>query len=262
VLQKVELQTETAPPSVAVAVQANAAVSDYLNFVKKTGALLDNSVLGEGGRSAILAYGDNVDRLKAFDESDSAPALSSMAPHGSGARMYDAGMAALDLLQYEDPGRPRILLLIGQAADQGSKTSLETLKERAAEESVTVHVLALPIAGKRFVSETFSVAGKDGSGFVVWSDLMKLVPALRKGTHEAARSDPFSVLTEATGGIAIHFRKQAQLEDGLIAIGAAIRSSYLLLFSPTREEPGYHRLTVRVDVAGDRVYARPGYWRR
>jgi hypothetical protein len=58
------------------------------------------------------------------------------------------------------------------------------------------------------------------------------------------------------------FRKQKQLEDGLIAMGDALRSRYTLSFTPDETESGFHAITVCVDVAGAKVYARPGYLAR
>jgi hypothetical protein len=116
--------------------------------------------------------------------------------------------------------------------------------------------------GKRFVADTFSLRGKneDRGGFVASADLMKLVPALRKAGRQADGGDAFSLLAVGTGGTQIHFRKQEQLENALIAMGTAIRSSYLLTYTPRIVDAGYHRLSVTVDVPGDAVYSRPGYW--
>ena len=40
------------------------------------------------------------------------------------------------------------------------------------------------------------------------------------------------MLTAATGGTQLHFRKQSQLEDGIAAIGIELRSAYLLSYYP------------------------------
>ena len=84
---------------------------------------------------------------------------------------------------------------------------------------------------------------------------------MRKAGRQAAGVDPFSVLASATGGTQVHFRSQQQLENDLIAIGTAIRSAYLLTYAPHGAGPGYHALSVTVNVPGDKVYSRPGYWR-
>jgi VWFA-related protein len=264
VSQKFELQTDISPPSVAIAIQANSVVSEYLPMMSKIGTLLDSLLVGEGGRSAILTYGDEIEVLKPFGEADSSVAMKNLAAHGYDSHMLDAGMEAVSLLKQELQNRPRVLLFIGQAADSGSGASLSAVRDSAARADVSIHCLTLPIIGKKFVAETFSVAAKghdELGGFAASADLMKLVPALRKAGKEAAGEDPFSVLVSGTGGTEIHFRRQTQLENGLIAIGTAIRSSYVLTYQPRSSDPGYHRLLVVVDVPHSKGYSRPGYWR-
>jgi hypothetical protein len=93
------------------------------------------------------------------------------------------------------------------------------------------------------------------------ADLRKLVPALRKARKEAVGNDPLSVVASSTGGMQIHFRRQAQAQNGLIAIGTAIRSSYVLTYVPRSSDPGFHKLIVAVNVPQAKVYTRPGHWR-
>jgi hypothetical protein len=76
----------------------------------------------------------------------------------------------------------------------------------------------------------------------------------------ATGSDPFSILTAATGGTQLHFRKQRQLEDAIADLGIQLRSAYLLSYYPNTQELGYHTVKVEVDVPGAKVYSRPGYW--
>jgi hypothetical protein len=82
---------------------------------------------------------------------------------------------------------------------------------------------------------------------------------LRGAIHVGARSDPFSLLTVATGGLQIHFRKQNQLENAIIAMGDALRSRYVLSYTPDPDNIGYHKILVQVGVPGVTVYARPGW---
>jgi VWFA-related protein len=262
--QNIELQSENTPPSVAVAIQTNEAVSDYLPFVKRTGALVENLLVCEEGRLAVLTYNNDVTVIKPFGSGDGSAAMKKIETRGTNAHMVDAGLKAVSLLKQEERSRPRVLLLIGQPEDFGSEAKLASLQKSAEEENVTIHCLALPTAGKKFVAETFSLRGKneDRGGFEASADLTKLVPALRRAGRRSAGEDAFSLLARATGGTQIGFRKQEQLENGLIALGTAIRSQYLLTYAPRSDEAGYHRLSVTVDVSGDKVYSRPGYWAR
>jgi hypothetical protein len=146
--------------------------------------------------------------------------------------------------------------------DSGSESSLSALKEQAERENVTVYALALPQFGKAFVSDTFSVQGlpQEKGGFETGVDLGKLISGLGKNGKVEARTDPFSLLTTATGGTQLHLRKQKQFEDAIAAIGLELRSIYLLSYSPSSSETGYHTISIDVNVPGAKVYTRPGYW--
>ncbi len=69
----------------------------------------------------------------------------------------------------------------------------------------------------------------------------------------------FPLLTVATGGIQLHFRRQKELENAIIGLGDALRSRYFLSYRPNRYDVGFHKVLVRVDIPAATVYARPGY---
>ena len=145
--------------------------------------------------------------------------------------------------------------------DSGSESALASLRESAENENVAVYALTLPEVGKAFVSDTFSLQGlssrADRGGFKAGVDAAKLVSVLNRSTTAVAAADPFSILTAATGGTQLHFRKQRQLEDAIAAIGVELRSAYLLSYYPNSAETGYHTVKVEVDVPGAKVYVPP-----
>lgn len=150
-----------------------------------------------------------------------------------------------------------MLLFIGQPAENGSGRRIAALAEEPERENVR-----LPLIGKSFASDSFALSGMGlqyKGGVEASVELTKAVPALRRAGQMSKGTDPFSVLTIATGGLQLPFRKQKQLEDGIIAMGDALRSRYTLSFTPEESGSGFHSITVRVDVPGAKVYARPGY---
>ena len=86
-----------------------------------------------------------------------------------------------------------------------------------------------------------------------------MIPALTRSAKAANAADPFSLLTSATGGIQLGFRKQSQLEDALSLIGQELRSLYILTYSPDPSTPGHHTIKVAVDLPDARVFSRPAY---
>lgn len=265
VVQRARVENELPRLSIVVAVQANQAVRSYAKFIARVGSAVDALLVGERGEAAVLQYADEVKVLKPFDGAgDVEGTLRQLADGGRLARAVDAGMRAVALLRERPARRSRVLIFIGQPEDKGSESGLAELRAEAERHNIAVFALALPMAGKDFVSDTFSLEGlssrTDRGGFKAGVDLGRLAPVLRRSAAAADGTDPFSVLTAATGGTQFHFRAQRELEDGIAMIGVELRSSYTVSYSPTPGVPGYHTIRVDVGLPGAKVFSRPGYW--
>jgi VWFA-related protein len=205
-----------------------------------------------------------VEILKPFAAGEVRSALADIVARGRQAHMIDAGLRAIDVLKTRPASRTRVLLFIGQPMDNGSESTITELQERAARENVTIYAVTLPEFNKAFVSDTFSLQGlssrSDRGGFKAGVDLAKLIPTISRGCAEQTATDPFSTLTAATGGTQFHIRKQRELEAALSILGVELRSAYVLSYTPSSTENGYHNISVEVDVPGAKTYTRPGYW--
>jgi VWFA-related protein len=261
--RKFTLDTEDVPVSVAVAVQVDQDVREYLPFLSKVGSLLDNSLAAAAGEDALLTYNDEVSLLKPFGRGEMQTAMEKLKPAGHEAHLIDAGLRAIELLKERTGHGSRVLLFIGQPKENGSSGKMDVLAEQAQRENVQVYVLALPLLGKSFVSDSFRLQGLGSQwykgGYQASVELTRAVPALRRAAQASSEKDPLSLLAVATGGLQLHFRKQKQLEDAIIAMGDALRSRYFLSFTPDAKDDGFHSINVQVDMPGATVYARPGY---
>jgi VWFA-related protein len=253
-LQAVRVEPNVAPVSVAVVVQANPDVRSYLPFIAGAGSVIETLLAGEGGEVALFVYGSDV-RVTA--------SLKQITPAGEKARLLDAAALAISFLAKQPRSRSRLVLFIGQPVDSGSETDLDSVRRSAEREDVAVYSLALPMAGRAFVSDTFSLNGpRAGEGTAVRGgvDVKKLIEVLSRRAAVAAGADPFTVLAAATGGAQFHFRSQKQLEGVIAALGAQLRSGYVLSYYPSSTDPGYHAVTVESTIPGAKVFTRPGYW--
>jgi VWFA-related protein len=257
------LDTEDVPVSAAVVVQVDQDVREFLPFLSKVGALLDNSLAAASGEDALITYNDEIVVAKPFGKGEMQTAMEKLKPAGHDAHMIDAGLRAVDLLKERSGRGSRVLLFIGEPKENGSFGKIDELAAQAERENVQVYVLALPLLGKSFVSDSFHLEGLGSQwwkgGYRASMDLTRAVPALRRASQASAGTDPFSFLAVATGGLQLHFRKQKQLEDAIIAMGDALRSRYFLSFTPYAVDDSFHTISVQVDVPGTTVYARPGY---
>jgi VWFA-related protein len=261
-LQEPALDTSLRPLSIAIAVQANQDVREYLPFVTGAGAVVETLLLGESGEGAVIGYGDDVNVVKPFGAGDVQLALRSISVRGKQARMIDAGLGAIALLRQRPNARTRVLIFIGQSMDSGSESILSDLEKQAERDNVTIYTATLPQFGEAFVSDTFSLSGlpQEKGGFEAGVDLGKLISGLGRNGKVEVGTDPFSLLTTATGGTQLHIRKRKQFEDAIGAIGLELRSAYLLSYSPKSAETGYHTIQIEVSVMGATVHTRPGYW--
>lgn len=258
--QQFKLDTDDLPVTAVVAIQSNRDVREYLPFISKVGNLLDDSIAGANGRVAVLSYNDELSIRKPFSTGGVAASVKELNAEGSDARMFDAGFQAVKMLSGVTKPSTRVLLFVGQSMDRGSKVDLASLRSAVERENVAVYCLKLPNAGKAFLGDSLSFAEKDSSGMQVGIELTKGIPALRRTEQARLRRDPFTILSTATGGVEIPFRKQKELENALIALGTSLRSRYLLTYSPDdASRPGHHKISVQVDNPDATVYSRPGY---
>jgi VWFA-related protein len=66
-------------------------------------------------------------------------------------------------------------------------------------------------------------------------------------------------LTEATGGQLFANESDRTLEQRFLSVLDEFRRRYLLMYTPTSTDPGWHRLDVRLKGRRGTVKARPGY---
>ncbi len=261
--QSFRFDSDASRYAIAVAVQANQSVRAYLPFIDKVGSTLENSLQAQTGEAAVLEYEDDVTILKQFGSGDIESAMKQISAGGEKARMLDAAAQAIALLKERPSSFSKILLLIGQPYDSGSSTKLSSLLEAAEREGVSVFSLTLPMFGKNFISDTFSLKGLPDQfyegGYIASVELTKMGPAMKRSAKTKNSRDPFSLLTAQTGGMMIHFRKQNELENALIALGGALHSAYVLSYAPQPLTNGYHTISVKVDVPGATAHARSGY---
>jgi VWFA-related protein len=253
-LQTVTLDTAARQVSVALAVQVNQDVRQYVPFIAKAGTAVETLLVGDGAEAAVIAYNGDVTVTKAFGERDLQSTLRRISAGGRQARMIDAGVRAIELLKKRPAARARVLIFVGQPQDNGSESTLAAMQLQAERENVSIYALALPLFNKAFVSDTFSLRGlpREGGGFEAGVDLGKL-------GHALGRSDAFQTLTAATGGSQLPFRQQREFEKAIGAMGVELRSAYLLSYYPDAADFGYHSIRVEVAVPGAKARARPGY---
>jgi hypothetical protein len=191
---------------------------------------------------------------------------------GGAAHILDGLLHALAMLDDRPAERRRIVLMIGEKRDRGSKATLPDVMERVQKLNATIYWLSYspflqPWTVKpKTVEDTKPIAERD-----------KLHPDDRGVPFDAGPGNPIyaigelirlkqpdlpAIFTSATGGKTVNFLKKTALEEVIQLIGQEIHRQYILTFEPHGGEPAQFH-SIRVEVKNRRdlmVKTRAGYW--
>ena len=252
----IHLDFASIPISLVVAVEHSFASAAVLNKAHKIGSLLEPLVTGEGGEVAVVSFDSRVDVRQEFtgDFGKVAGALRSIQSGDDGARTVDAVAESVRLLAARPAERRRVLLVISETRDRGSKTKVEDAITQAQQENVTIYPLTFSAYTTAFTAKAGSTPPPEEGGFNI---LGMLIEIGRLGKINAA--DAFA---KYTGGERLSFTRQRGLERAVARIGEDLHSQYLLSFAaPADAGSAFHAIDVSVPGRpGAKVRTRPGYW--
>jgi VWFA-related protein len=164
--------------------------------------------------------------------------------------MLDAVDRSLDLLAAQSGGNRRNILIIGEAKDRGSKTSLDSIVQKLQRTGTTVYCmnyskLITPFTMK---ADEYQPTGDYLQGMV---ELVRL-----------AKRNTMNTLADMTGGKRFGFQTKAGLERDLMLLSKDIHNRYLLSFMPATDQSStFHKIEIQLpNVPGAIARARPGYW--
>lgn len=174
-------------------------------------------------------------------------------PHAGdkGAAIIDAVKFGVDQLQQEPGNFRRIILLLSQSRDSGSKTSPESAIRVLGEGSTTVYSLTFPSPKpKRKRNIKRNRKRVNGS------------PSPLAAAARAMRMNTAGEIAFLTGGEQFRFSGMPDFNSMLLNVRTDIRNRYLLTFQPTSHKAGFHTLTVRIGGANSHIHvtSRAGYW--
>lgn len=253
--QTIHLSTEYQPLSLAIVIQSNDNATPAVAKLRKIGSLIQPLITGERGRTAILLYDDDVRTAVPFTADDAVltKAFRSLKAQGSAARMLDAVHQAIEA-QRNLSGTRRVILVIGESKDRGSKMTLQEILGEAQAANVLIYSLTYSAFLMPFTSKPQDVSQTSAGGL----NLIAIFDEIgRLGKENAA-----AAFAQYTGGKQFPFLKQRGLERAMAAIGDELHSQYILSFTPSVGNDGnYHELTVRVTTRPNAIVrSRPGYW--
>ncbi len=246
--------------SVVVVVETGGASGAALLKIKKVGSLIDGYITGEDGDAALLTADSEVKVAQEFtsDGDRIRNAFKRLKPAGGiDSHVLDAIGEGLRLLAAQASDRRRILLVVSESRDRGSKTKPEEVLALAQRLNVTIFTLTYSAYVTPFTtkaSDLSSSAPDTGPDPAISPIITELARLAKRNIGQA--------LPASTGGRHVSFETVHGLENDLVGIGKEIHSQYLLTFTPPSElVSSFHSLQVSVKSHPEAVVrARPGYW--
>jgi VWFA-related protein len=265
-MQKVTLE-ETGDRPLAVVVLMQAGGPDPVQFqnYRKLPELL-NSMIGPSAHEIMLVtFDSHPEATWHFPaRSDGVEyALTHPTAGDDGAAILDAVDYVIDVLQQEAGDFRRVVLLLSQSRDEGSKTSAAEVVRHLGKSNTSVYSLTFSAPKSPPHSRGKSRAAKPrpyspGSQVDEVGDLSTPLGAAVK-TLRTNTADELAVLS---GGVHLKFRDESDFEKQWSSVADDIQNRYMLSFQPDGHQLGFHTITVR--VAGQqrhlRILARTSYW--
>ncbi|MGB0082754.1 MAG: VWA domain-containing protein [Terracidiphilus sp.] len=255
--QKIRVQEEmdTAPVALVVAVEEGGASVLEFDKLAKMGPLLDVFLTDPRSRAALVGFDSEPDLLDDFThDGDRINAdLQRLQPGDGGAAILDTVNYAVALLQTQPKEFRRVLLLISEERDHGSKhTKPAQLIQRIGESDV----LVLSISFSPALAELGHDIQDSSPDQATMSMVSALVMAIKAFKKNVAKE-----VAEMSGGEYTTFVGDKRFDARILTAAKDARNRYLITFSPTNLTPGLHTIRVRTTQDyGARIVARANYW--
>jgi VWFA-related protein len=254
--QKIRVQEEmdSAPVALVVAVEEGGA--SFLEFDKlaKLGPLLDLFLADGRSQAALVGFDSAPHLIQDYTHSSDllGDALKHLQPGNGGDAILDTVSYAVDLLEDTPKQFRRVLLLVSEERDHGSKhTRPDLLVKKIGRSDVLVLSISFSPSRAEFLHDVKD-SGDDRT-MNMFSTVAMVVQAFKKNVAKE--------VAHMSGGEYTRFTGDKAFEQRVVDAARHVRNRYLITFSPSNPTPGLH--TIRVQTAQDygaRIVARANYW--
>ena len=279
--QRIQIEWETYPIDLVVAVQTSANAGAVIDKLGGSGILFSQLVAADRGATAVVTFSDAVRLHQDFTDipDQVTHALRMLRKEGGGPCTLDALKEALAMLERRPLGRRRVVLVVGEKRERGSQTKLVEVADRAQRLNASIWWLTFSpflqpyTVRPKTMEETKPEATrikKQACGWCEKPDDRPAPPDLGPGgliyalgeLGRMSKPDLSALFSSATGGRTEGFLTRGALEKTIARIGEEIHRQYVVSFEPKGGEPGsFH--SVRAAVKGRpelTARTRQGYW--
>lgn len=279
--QKIQMEWETYPIDLVVAVQTSANAGAVIDKLGGSGILFQELLAAEGGETALITFSHEVRQHLDFTASAErlTKALRMLRKEGGGPCTLDALREAFAMLERRPLGRRRVVLMVGEKRERVSEAALAEVAMQAQRLNAAVYWLTF----SAFL-QPYTVRPKTMEDLKPEAERIKMPkcstcpkpdtrPAppdlgpggILYGLGELARMrkpDLSELFPRATGGRSMSFLTKGALEKTIQLVGEEIHRQYILTFEPKGGEAGsFHSIKVMVKNRPELLArTREGYW--
>jgi VWFA-related protein len=257
--QNVQLDeaAESEPISLIIVLQRGRQALREFPRMKGLNSMIQPILDQEQTLAAVVEFDSGIELTQDFtgDATLVNKAIKGLRPGDNGAAILDALQYSANLLNQQPQGRLRVLLLISETRDHGSRIAkLDNVVSAVGEGNTVVYALAFsPAISNVLDTERGTNQDDMNAGPDLLAPLFLLRQAFRKNTPKAVAS--------MTGGEYELFDTQKSFETHLNDFTNHLHSRYLLSFQPKDPHSGLHELKVQLrEATKGTVLARGSYW--
>jgi VWFA-related protein len=242
--------------SLVVAVQCGRRASYEFPRMQGLKSMLDPLFALGTSRVAVVEFDSQIALTRDFtkDASRVENDLTSLRPGDDGAAILDAIAYSVALLKKEPDDRQRVLLLISETRDHGSKSKIEDTVAAIGQSNAMMYALAFSPALSNILDTGRGTNKNEEHHGIDFLDLAyRAAQAMRKNIP--------STVASMTGGEYELFATRKKFEVRMNDFTNHLHSRYLMSFAAKSPHPGMHQIRVRLRSAEDAtVLARSSYW--
>ena len=243
---------ERQPVAILVRMQTDGTAPRQFDAYRKLPTMLDALAGSSPHQAAVVTFDSQTEDIWDFspDNRSLEEAFTHPVPGDHHAAILDAVDFGIKLLNQQPTSTRRLLLLLSQPQDDGSKARVEDVVRHLGENNITILSVTFSpektwlkdqLAGDRQENKLYSISPDHPKLLHTFNLSTPLGVALR-----AMRTDAAAEIATLAGGEHVRFDNQRSLDGQLALLANHIPNRYLLSFQPHPDTPGYHALTVEV----------------
>ncbi len=248
---------EDEPASLVLVVQSGRRAAYEFPRIRGLSSMIAPLLADDRGKAAIVEFDSSVRLVQNFtgDAERIARNLENLQPGDEGAAILDALDYAVRTLQTVPKASRRVLLLISETRDHGSKTAkIDDVVAEIGSSDIAVYALVFS-PSRSNVLDTMR-----GNNLDEMHPAPDLLAPLELALEAMRRNMPKAVAA-MTGGEYESFATRKTFDARMVDFTNHVHTRYVLSIEPKAPHPGLHRLSVRLKDPGNKnVLARSSYW--